>query len=147
MSTVSSSWNGNDAAANSSITWFRILKDMSTILERIMTFDKGTASTFFLCSKAQTSPAFSTTLPRLRRMLQGKAFGAIQVLVKFQLPQIEPTQNISNVSEAFAGWTNMRCSFSFAGFTLALTRTLPDRKHCSFCVSSHSAMKGKPKNK
>jgi hypothetical protein len=39
----------------------------------------------------------------------------------------------------------MRCPFSFAVFMLPFARTLPHKKHSSYCVPSRSAMIVQPK--
>lgn len=52
---------GKGVKPSSAITCSKILVDISEILERIVSFDKGTASIFFLYSKPQTSSTISNT--------------------------------------------------------------------------------------
>ena len=50
---------GNGVAANSSMTCFKILQEIPTILECMTSFDKETASIFVLSSNPQTSSTMS----------------------------------------------------------------------------------------
>jgi hypothetical protein len=49
----------NVEGASSSMTFFKMLKRIVTILERITSFDNGNASSFFFCYSPQTSSTMS----------------------------------------------------------------------------------------
>ena len=111
ISVLSSSWmlNGNGDAFSFSITCSRILLEMSVILEMMVSFDKGTASSFFQCSMPQTSSVisrahgFANVSPilcgfcgkQLYTMLRGMASMSwwIRTLAKSHFSQIEPSCN------------------------------------------------------
>jgi hypothetical protein len=50
---------GKGEATNSSMTCFKMLKEISNILERITSFDMGIAYSFLFCSSPQTSSTIS----------------------------------------------------------------------------------------
>ena len=56
---LSSSCMLNGEAFSSSVTCSRMLLEMSVILERMVSFDKGMSSSFYLCSVPQTSSVIS----------------------------------------------------------------------------------------
>ena len=131
---------GNGDAFNSLLICFKILQEISTILECITSLDNDKASSFFSVPAHKLFQPFSAHIA-LSNSMRFLTFGNT---ICNSVRCFNQRFLWHATLYAFSGWRDLEWSINLAGFILLFAKTFPHRKYCGFSIPSDSFMQLNP---